>query len=285
MTDEPDYDPVDCPVEGCSFVDAPRAVAAHVSGTHDDRHDWDALPHDGARAFVLAEKRKQLDAMGAEIPGDGGSSVERSEGGTSASTATPPTSDDAGAATADNTGATGVDREPAGTGREQRPLDTSFADDAMAVLSLLRRYDTTDLSDLDTFRLVNLYALVSDLRSSAESARKAVRDALLEEIQDDREVPGDYGTVKRHTYESHRLKEEETVRAALARAGIDPVAVMSLDGDKIEDAVEAGRLDEDAVFDTEERASIRRVSVAEERRDELLADLDPELRSLLERVR
>lgn len=273
MTDEPDYDPVDCPVGNCSFRDAPRAVAAHVSGTYDGRHDWDRLPFDGAREFVMAEKRAQLEAMGAEVPGGGD--------GAAAPATDPADRDGAAAPDGDATsdGAAAPDAT-AGSGRGSEPLDDTFVDDALAVTALLRRYGTTDLSRLDAFRLANLYALLSDLESTAGDARTRVRDALLDLVQDDRDVSGEYGVVKRYSYESRSLKADETVREALTRAGIDPVAVMSLDEGKVREAVEAGRLDGDDVFDAEERASIRRVSVAEDRRDELVADVDPALREL-----
>ena len=34
---------VKCPVERCSYENVPRSVAAHISGVHDDDHDWDRL--------------------------------------------------------------------------------------------------------------------------------------------------------------------------------------------------------------------------------------------------
>lgn len=288
MTDEPDYDPVDCPVADCSYADVPRSVAAHVSGTDDGDHDWGRLPYDGARAFVMDVKREQLAAMDADVPGVDSAAVGAVDGdataGDAATTAGDAADADAGTAEsdaeADATTGEGAMATPEDEAAE--PLDTTFARDAVAVASLLRRYGTRDLAALDTFRLVNLYALLSDLESAVGDARGQVRDALLADIQDDRSVAADFGEVNRNSYESLRLKDERTVREALEAAGVDPAEVSSVDSSKVRDAVEAGRIDREAVFDAEERTRIRRVSVAEERREELLAELDPDVRELLE---
>ncbi len=285
MTDEPNYDPVDCPVADCSYADVPRSVAAHVSGTDDGDHDWGRLPYDGARAFVMDVKREQLAAMDADVPGVDSAAVGAAAGDGADATAGAAESDaEADAATDasedDATSGEGAMATPEDEAAE--PLDTTFARDAVAVASLLRRYGTRDLAALDTFRLVNLYALLSDLESAVGDARGQVRDALLEDIQDDRSVAADFGEVNRNSYESLSLKDERTVREALEAAGVDPAEVSSVDSSKVRDAVEAGRIDREAVFDAEDRTRIRRVSVAEDRREELLAELDPDVRELLE---
>jgi hypothetical protein len=43
---------VACPVEGCAFRDTASLVAAHVNGSEDAGHDWDALRFGGPRDFL-----------------------------------------------------------------------------------------------------------------------------------------------------------------------------------------------------------------------------------------
>ncbi len=45
-------DEVPCPVEGCGYRNVPASVSAHVSGVHDDDHDWDALPYGGMDDYL-----------------------------------------------------------------------------------------------------------------------------------------------------------------------------------------------------------------------------------------
>lgn len=247
MSTDSEYDPVYCPVDGCAYEDAVRSVAAHVSGTDDGDHEWDRLGYDGALGFVKEEKRRQ-----------DGSSVE-----------TDANEPAAGMATSDATEDRDVDVD-----RADGPLDLSFVSDAVAVAALTRQYEADALADLDPFRLANLYALLSSVENGAGDARTEVRDALLDEVQDDREIESDLGSVRRSTYERTRLRDEETVRGALERAGVDPSTVTSFDRGKVEDAVAESSLDPSDVFDAEERARVRRTGVDRSSVDEALRGVD-----------
>ncbi|PSP78151.1 hypothetical protein BRC81_08925 [Halobacteriales archaeon QS_1_68_20] len=43
---------VPCPVRGCDYRNVPASVSAHVSGVHDDDHDWDALAYEGMDDYL-----------------------------------------------------------------------------------------------------------------------------------------------------------------------------------------------------------------------------------------
>ena len=42
---------VTCPVEWCDYENSPASVAGHISGTHDDDHDWQKLGYEGIWDF------------------------------------------------------------------------------------------------------------------------------------------------------------------------------------------------------------------------------------------
>lgn len=111
-----------------------------------------------------------------------------------------------------------------------------------------------------------------------------VRDALLEGVQDDREVASDFGAARRYSYTTSRLRDEETVTAALEGEGIDPESVRSLDAEKVEAAVEEADLDPEAVFAFEEGHRIRRTGAGTERRRAAFEELRPQVRALLDRL-
>lgn len=248
-----DYDRVACPVADCAYEDRIRGVAAHVSGTHDDDHDWDHLGFDGARDFVEREKRRQDGVLDDEEERRSGGVAERRDGDGD-------TPEEVVAAI--------------GGGRED--LDLTFVEDTLATVALLGRYDGESLTEMDAFRLTNLYALLSDLSSTADDARKQVREALLAEVQDDREIESDVGAVRRYTGERTSLRDEETVVSALERAGVDPAQVMAPERSRVEDALEVTDLSRDDVFEVEERVYLRREDLDAERRRALLADIDIE---------
>lgn len=259
MTDE--FSPVSCPVDDCDFEDPIRSVAAHVARTDDGAHAWDRLEYDGPREFVKVAKATQRagnrDQMVARPVG-----FEPGSGAVSGS----------GSASGPATSAGGGPRD----GGDDGPLDRTFLQEAAAVDALLDRYDAEELADLDPFRLANLYALLSALSSDADDARKAVRDELLEQVQDDRTIETDVGGVSRRTAERRRLRDDETVRERLETAGVDPTAAMSFDASRVDEAVEIAGIDPDDVFETERRAYIRRDDVDQEAIGKLLESLDVE---------
>jgi hypothetical protein len=259
MTDATDYDPVGCPVSDCTYRDAVRSVAGHVGRSDDEEHSWDRLGYDGARDFVMTEKRRQRGVLNANETGaeaDGSTEADADEAGESGDSPRSPDSE----ADAD--------------------FELGFERDALVLLELAREYDLSSLEDLGTAQLADLYSLLADLKNSADDARKEVRDALLAEVREDGTVSADLGSVNRATYEYRRVRDERAVRDALAAADVDPEEVRSFDRSKLRDAIEESGLNEDAVFDIEERPQIRISDSNDDRRKERFDRLDSEIRSL-----
>lgn len=297
--DASDYDPVECPVEGCAERDAVRAVAAHVANTDDAGHAWDRLEYDGARDFVMTEKRRQRDGQDRTQAsgGDAGStatatsaeggfqrasevaSTEQSESEASGSDATEAdATDDSGQDATDAE----IERSGSPTEPDPEPFDLGFEEDALVLLDLVREYEADTLEGLDNEQLVNLYTLLSNLKSAADDARKDVRDALTDRVKSDRAVHGDLGTVQRKTRQRRSLRDEVAVEAAVRQADVDPDDLRSFDKRKVGDVVDDGDLDEDAVFEVSESSYVRKADADDYRRHQRYLRLDDDLRSLVE---
>ncbi|WP_435320523.1 hypothetical protein [Haloarchaeobius sp. TZWSO28] len=225
---------VECPVEECSYSDAPALVATHVSSTHDGDHDWAVLPYDGAREFVEADRSAEAET--GEAVGS-----ERAAGGR------------------------GDDSGPAGHSRDEDPaeLDDEFVAVARALAELLERRDLTTLDDASDRDLVDLYALFSELEGAAGTARKQVRDALLPQVPADGTLSSECGEVARSTRERRTLRDEETVLTALATAGVSPQEVMGVDSEKVEAVVESADIAPSEVFEVERTTYVRKAGVNE----------------------
>lgn len=292
MRDE-EYHSIQCPADGCDHEDTIRAVAGHVSSTDDHDHSWDRFGYDGAREFVMVEKRRQHDRRdatrrnGAAAPSDSAASnASNTAGGSTASNAasdTASTASDAASATAgESAESSGDDSAPPDATAEPLDLDLDFARDALVLLDFVRRNDVDGADDLDTRQLANLYTLLSDVSRGADDARKEVRDALLDIVQDDSEVISEFGSVRRYTSRRRSLKDDVTVRTELKQAGIDPDEATSLDSKKVRELADERELEESAVFDVEEKSYVKKAGADAERRQSAFDRLDPELRKLLD---
>lgn len=296
----------ECPVDGCGFSDVPSLVAAHVNGTDDDAHDWDRLPYAGPGAFLSAVRSGET----AERSGPSGvvDAPDEKEGGTSDPDPTPervrcpvegcsyvgpPKSvaahvsgkrDDehdmrrlgypnaAAFPPAPETEAGSEAADEAGSGDEpDYPFDPEPAFRAAAV-ARERAEEVEALDDLDAAELVDLFVAFSVLSSRASSVRSDVRSAILDRVEDEAELEGELGSVDRSTGTRRSLRDEETVRRALARAGIDPHEAEAFDPDRVAELVEAADIDEEAVFDLAASDHVRRASVDEEAFDALLGE-------------
>lgn len=225
-----------CPVEGCEYSDVPSLVAAHVNGTADDGHDWSDLPYDGPGAFLEAVRDAEGGPEGDGEPSDGSHSG------------------------------------PADGGGEAEPRPVAEAVDvaelrraARATFATLEGIGDEPLGELALDDLVDLYTLLSVLQGSASSARSAVRGELLARVDGDVELSAEFGTVSRSTRTGRSLRDPETVAERLERAGVDPETARAFDDDLVAEAVEETDLEETDVFELEERGSVRRVDVDEER--------------------
>lgn len=163
-------------------------------------------------------------------------------------------------------------------------FDLSFVRDALVLLELVREYDVGSLDELDESELTGLYALLADLRGSADEARRTVRNELLDRLDADRDIDTEFGEVTRYSYEATDLEDEERVAERLERAGVDPESVTSLDPEKVERAVEETDLRLEDVFEVEEVERLRLTDADADERREKLRSFDPELRRALERL-
>jgi hypothetical protein len=102
---------------------------------------------------------------------------------------------------------------------ERHEPDLQVYSDALLVTDALERQDVTDLADVETDALVNLYTLLSDLQRSANDFRKDLADVLLDRLHHDQPVSGQFGSVQRTSRRNRSLKDDETVLNALEAAG------------------------------------------------------------------
>jgi hypothetical protein len=149
--------------------------------------------------------------------------------------------------------------------------------DMLLLLDALEREDPTALEAIETPALVNLYTLLSDVQRNANNLRKDVSDVLLERVQHDRAVHGQYGSIQRTTRRQRSLKDDEEVLAALEDAGIAREQVVSVDREKVDEALDVVELSESAVYDTDESEYVRKAEVDEERKETRLQGLKDRL--------
>lgn len=128
----------------------------------------------------------------------------------------------------------------------------------------------TDLEGADpefgrfsTGRLVDAYALLSEIESRVGDFRTDVRDVLAERVAEGREVSGRVGTVEGANRTRRSLKDEEEVLAAVDRHGLPRQAVlgMQVDEDRVEDLMEKADIDESAFYEISETDYVRRIDV------------------------
>ena len=155
--------------------------------------------------------------------------------------------------------------------------DVSVYADMLLLIDALERQDPTALEDIETPALVNLYTLLSDVQRNANTLRKDVSDVLLQRIQHDRAVHGQYGSVQRTTRRNRSLKDDEQVLTALEDAGIDRERVVSVDRNKVDEALDVVSLPESAVYETDESEYVRKAEVDEERKETRLQGLKDRL--------
>jgi hypothetical protein len=149
--------------------------------------------------------------------------------------------------------------------------------DMLLLIDALEREDPTALEAIETPELVNLYTLLSDVQRNANNLRKDVSDVLLQRIQHDRAVHGQYGSVQRTTRHQRSLKDDEEVLAALEDAGIARERIVSVDRNKVDEALDVVSVPESTVYDTDESEYIRKAEVDEERKETRLQGLKDRL--------
>ena len=155
--------------------------------------------------------------------------------------------------------------------------DVPLYADMLLLFDALEREDPTALDEIDTSALINLYTLLSDVQRNANDLRKDVSNVLLERVQHDRPVHGQYGSVQRTIHRNRSLKDDEEVLTALEDAGIDREQLLSVDREKVDEALDVVSLSESAVYDTTESEYVRKAEVDEERKETRLQGLKDRL--------
>lgn len=171
-----------------------------------------------------------------------------------------------------------VDGEPNTENADRtEPDGIDVYSDALLLVDALERHDVTDLGHLDTPALVNLYTLLSDVQRNANELRRDVAEVLLDRLHHDQPVHGQYGSVQRTARRNRTLKDDEEVVEVLEDAGVDPERVMSVDREKVDEALDVTGLSESAVYEVDESEYVRKAEIDEEAKESRLQGLKDRL--------
>jgi len=149
--------------------------------------------------------------------------------------------------------------------------------DALLLIDALERHDVTDLSELETDALVNIYTLCSDVQRNANEFRQDVADVLLDRLHHDQPVHGQYGSVQRTSRRNRSLRDEADVLDTLEDAGIARERVMSVDSSKVAEALDVTELAESDVYEVSESEYVRKAEVDDEVKESRLQGLKDRL--------
>jgi hypothetical protein len=169
-----------------------------------------------------------------------------------------------------------AEHEPDGDERHE-PEGLDVYSDALLLIDVLERHNVTDLPELETDTLVNLYTLLSDVQRNANDFRQELADVLLDRLHHDRPVYGQYGSVQRTSRRNRSLKDDEEVLSVLEEVGIDRERVMSVDREKVDEALEVTTLSESAVYEIDESEYVRKADVDEDVKESRLQGLKDRL--------
>ncbi len=160
---------------------------------------------------------------------------------------------------------------------ERTEPDLAVYSDALLLVDALERYDVSELEEMETTSLVNLYTLLSDVQRDADNLRGDVADVLLDRVHHDQPVHGQFGSVQRtgRTYRS--LRDEDEVLETLEDAGIPRERVTSVDSAKVDEALEVTEVAPSDVYEIEEREYVRKAEVDEAEKETRLQGLKDRL--------
>ena len=160
---------------------------------------------------------------------------------------------------------------------ERTEPDLAVYADMLLLIDSLERHDPTALNTAETPVLINLYTLLSDVQRNAGDLRKNVRELLLERLHHDQPVHGQYGSVQRTTRRNRSLKDDADVLRVLEDAGIPRERLLSVDREKVDEALEVTELSETAVYEIDENEYVRKAEVDDERKETRLQGLKDQL--------
>lgn len=161
--------------------------------------------------------------------------------------------------------------------KERTEPDLAVYSDALLLVDALERYDVSELEDLETTSLINLYTLLSDVQRDADDLRGDVADVLLDRVHHDQPVHGQFGSVQRTGRKYRSLREEDEVLETLEDAGIPRERVTSVDSAKVDEALEVTEVAPSDVYEIEEREYVRKAEVDEEEKETRLQGLKDRL--------
>jgi len=169
------------------------------------------------------------------------------------------------------------DDHSAGESERVEPNGLDIYSDALLLTDALERHEVSDLTNLETETLVNIYTLCSDVQRNANDFRQDVADVLLDRLHHDQPVHGQYGSVQRTSRRNRSLKDEETVLERLEAAGIDRERVTTVDSSKVDEALDVTELSESAVYEIDESEYVRKADVDESTKESRLQGLKDRL--------
>jgi len=149
--------------------------------------------------------------------------------------------------------------------------------DALLLIDALERHEVSDLSELDTNALVNLYTLCSDVQRNANEFRQNITDVLLDRLHHDQPVHGQYGSVQRTARRNRSLKDDELVLNAFEATGIERERLTTVDTSRVDEALEVTELSESDVYEIDESEYVRKAEVDEEVKESRLQGLKDRL--------
>jgi hypothetical protein len=157
------------------------------------------------------------------------------------------------------------------------PDSVDVYSDALLLVDALERHEVSDLSELETNALVNLYTLCSDVQRNANEFRQNIADVLLDRLHHDQPVHGQYGSVQRTSRRNRSLKDDELVLNAFEAAGIERERLTTVDASKVDEALEVTELSESDVYETDESEYVRKAQVDEDVKESRLQGLKDRL--------
>jgi hypothetical protein len=90
-------------------------------------------------------------------------------------------------------------------------------------------------------------------------------------------VSGPFGSVQRTTRRNRSLKNDEEVLDMLEEEGLEPERVMSVDREKVDDALDVTELSKRDVYEIETSEYVRKADVDDERKETRLQGLKDQL--------
>ena len=149
--------------------------------------------------------------------------------------------------------------------------------DSLLLIDALERHNVSDLTELETNILVNIYTLCSDVQRNANEFRQDVADVLLDRLHHDQPVHGQYRSVQRTSRRNRSLKDEDDVLELLEDAGIARERVMSVDSNKVAEALDVTEIAESDIYEISESEYVRKAEVDEDVKESRLQGLKDRL--------